>query len=143
MGFRATREDVADKKALWNYLHATHNCCTCGAKGPLEFHHIDPGTKYRSWSHKKHRYRPVEVSYMKTSRYTTPRDFVKEIKKCALVCTDCHRIIEGDVEGEVDLTKLVVVNPYPAIKQLRRAGVLYSGRLLSWDSGNSSPRKPQ
>jgi hypothetical protein len=53
-------------------------CCKCGYSkniAALDFHHIDPLTKEMSWT--KLRLQPWE-------------DVVKELKKCILVCGNCH-----------------------------------------------------
>lgn len=70
-------------------------CMICGYKkhpSVLEFHHIDPATKLfgissggfsRSWS-------SIEA----------------EIKKCILVCANCHREIEMGIYAKDELKKL-------------------------------------
>jgi hypothetical protein len=68
-------------------------CCRCGYSKcyeALEFHHTDPNTKMFDW--KKAR----SVSYDK---------MVAEVKKCNLVCANCHR--------EIHATRSVGVAPTP------------------------------
>lgn len=56
-------------------------CQVCGYNkciGALDFHHIDPSTKEHGWS---------------TLRKQSRKTVLGEIKKCILVCANCHREI--------------------------------------------------
>ena len=136
----ATYQNIKDRKAIWSFIQLTGRCCICGAGSNLEFHHIDPKKKFRKWNRNAGKMRPWSVSDMKTSQIITQQEFIEEIRKCALVCTTCHRIIEGTMEGKVDRTKLVPVNPDHAIRQLAQAGALYSDHSRFLRSGKSWPR---
>ena len=72
-------------------------CCNCGYKkylGALEFHHINPKEKdfVISQSRKKD---------------LTPT-IKKELDKCLLVCSNCHREIHA---GLIDVKKLILKSP--------------------------------
>lgn len=64
-------------------------CTICGEKRPvcIDFHHKDPNTKL----------------FRISSAFSRPRKVVEdEIKKCILLCANCHRIItyEGIINGD-------------------------------------------
>ncbi|PIZ48257.1 hypothetical protein CO180_03375 [candidate division WWE3 bacterium CG_4_9_14_3_um_filter_41_6] len=62
------------------------SCCICGYDkyiGALEFHHIDPNEKEFGLSS-----RGLTRSWEK---------IVEELKKCVLVCSNCHREIHAGV----------------------------------------------
>ena len=62
-------------------------CSACGGEFPnvcYDFHHLDRSTKYK------------EVSCMMTEAY--PKEQIwEELDKCVMVCSNCHRIIERDI----------------------------------------------
>ena len=64
---------------LWKY-HETHPCITCGESDPvvLEFDHIDRKTKKSS------------ISNMLSDICTWER-ISAEIKKCRVLCSNCHK----------------------------------------------------
>jgi hypothetical protein len=64
----------------------SNGCCICGEKELccLDFHHIDPKQKQFLISQVTNR----------TSKYSY-EDIVKEISKCVVVCSNCHRKIHS------------------------------------------------
>lgn len=70
----------------WYYeLKSECMCCLCGESDPicLDFHHINPKTKIAT------------ISSMIKSR--TPRlKILEEIKKCIVLCANCHRKTHKD-----------------------------------------------
>lgn len=57
-------------------------CNCCGQKFPekvLDFHHIDPKNKFMDISHMVSIFKPIE-------------QILDEIKKCELLCANCHRM---------------------------------------------------
>ena len=62
------------------------SCVICGYKkymGALEFHHLDPKKKDFNLAHMK--------------KYTFDEKVKKELDKCILVCSNCHREIHGKI----------------------------------------------
>ncbi len=61
-------------------IKAEQGCCVCGESHSicLDFHHIDPKTKYKM------------VSVLVTSGYSL-KTIQKEIDKCEIICANCHR----------------------------------------------------
>ena len=60
-------------------------CCVCNYNkfpGALEFHHINPEEK------------EFKISRMLTRSF---KETVKELKKCILVCANCHREIHSGI----------------------------------------------
>lgn len=64
-----------------NLVKEKAGCCFCGESCALclDFHHTDSGTK------------EVEVSCVSTGL----KRLIEEIKKCEVVCANCHRKIHG------------------------------------------------
>lgn len=59
-------------------------CCQCGydkCSGALEFHHKDPTTK--------------EMDFAKMISHASRDRLIEEVKKCVLVCANCHREIHA------------------------------------------------
>ncbi len=67
-------------------------CFVCGYdryKGALDFHHIDPTTKLFEIS---------DVFWKKGTRKKITFDMFKiELKKCAVLCANCHREVHGGI----------------------------------------------
>jgi 5-methylcytosine-specific restriction endonuclease McrA len=62
------------------------SCVICGYKkymGALEFHHLNPKEKDFNLAHMK--------------KYTFDEKVKKELDKCILVCSNCHREIHGKI----------------------------------------------
>mgnify|MGYP001607192259 FL=1 len=76
-------------KQLTEYINSfkKNGCVLCGEKfyGALDFHHIDPKQKDKSIA------RATSKAYVK-----------KEIEKCIVLCSNCHRKFHG---GHVDTIK--------------------------------------
>lgn len=70
------------RKKMWD-LKATLKCSQCEEKHPacLEFHHLDPSIKENDIS---------------SLLYTKWEDVEKEIGKCIIVCSNCHRKIHHE-----------------------------------------------
>jgi len=63
-------------------------CCKCGYKkcfAALDFHHIDPEQKEHQWN---------------TLRFQSWDKIVEELKKCILVCKNCHTEIHWELNNE-------------------------------------------
>jgi hypothetical protein len=69
-------------------------CSRCGYNkfiGALEFHHKDPSTKEMTLSsHRLHSFKKCE----------------EELKKCILLCANCHREIHNEMHEEKKLNQL-------------------------------------
>jgi len=67
-------------KEKWNKFKSTLSCIVCGFSHPavIDFHHIDPETK----TDNVHR-------LVQRGRYAAAYE---ELKKCATLCANCHRI---------------------------------------------------
>lgn len=67
-------------KTKWNEFKASLSCIVCGFSHPavIDFHHIDPETK----TDNVHR-------LVQRGRYAAAYE---EVKKCATLCANCHRI---------------------------------------------------
>lgn len=68
-----------------------NRCSACGnmfSNVCYDFHHIDRNTKYK------------EVSCMITEMYSW-EDIEKELDKCIMVCSNCHRLIEEKINGNL------------------------------------------
>lgn len=78
------RERNRQKKAEWDAYKATLSCSYCGFNHPaaIDFHHTDPTTKIAA-VHKLVRNRRFTAAYA-------------EIKKCIVLCANCHRIHHHD-----------------------------------------------
>jgi hypothetical protein len=68
-----------NKRAEWQEFKATFACTVCGFSHPavLDFHHIDR-TNHRSIN-----------KLAKDGKYAQAKE---EIKKCIVLCANCHRI---------------------------------------------------
>lgn len=80
----AERQRIYDRKNAikkWYREYKSNFVCnTCGIKDDLEFHHIDPNTKFK------------DVCRMVTDGYKKER-IMEEMEKCVLLCRKCHDII--------------------------------------------------
>jgi hypothetical protein len=77
---RRTKEACAQQKAQWDAFKRTLKCTKCGFDhiAALDFHHEDPNTKEHN-----------------VNRLISNKRFAKayeEIKKCIVLCANCHRI---------------------------------------------------
>lgn len=80
-----SRQTRRNKRRRWlEQYKSDKKCALCPENyGPcLDFHHKDPKTKKYS------------VSYMITSQFTIEQ-IQEEIKKCVLLCANCHRKLEN------------------------------------------------
>lgn len=81
MGAEAVTKARQKRKADLVYIMGG-KCCLCGydkCQQALEFHHIDKSTKEYGLS---------------SGNCHKLEDDIKEVKKCALVCSNCHKEIE-------------------------------------------------
>lgn len=72
-------------------------CAKCGYNkysGALDFHHIDPSTKERR----------VTASMFYSNSYTIK----KELKKCILVCKNCHYELHSVFRQDINLYKSMI-----------------------------------
>lgn len=81
---RRTKEIKAKEKEAWFTFKATLKCTKCGFShiAALDFHHEDPTTKLGN-----------------VHRFISNGQFAKayeEIKKCIVLCANCHRIHHHD-----------------------------------------------
>ena len=61
------------KKRLYQFMVDKGGCVCCGSKKKLTFHHVDSAEKEGD-----------------ISDFTNPKDIVREVKKCIIVCRKCH-----------------------------------------------------
>ena len=97
---KAVEDDKKYKKrlklkfdAIINKIKTESGCVHCGnnfSDNPqvLDFHHVDPKTK--------------NVSYFFRTSYNQFNKVLKEIKKCIVLCANCHRI---EHHGSLNATK--------------------------------------
>lgn len=81
-------KNIANKAknvAWFNEYKKTLKCARCPEDHPacLEFHHLDPSVKEKS------------VSKMASSTYSRAK-IMKEINKCIVLCSNCHRKLHFD-----------------------------------------------
>jgi hypothetical protein len=79
-----TKASVKKYKEQWRSFKATLACVKCGQNHPatLDFHHIDSSTK--------------EASVNKLIKYRAFKRAMEEVKKCLVLCANCHRIHHHD-----------------------------------------------
>jgi hypothetical protein len=79
-----TTASVKKYKEQWRSFKATLSCVKCGQNHPatLDFHHIDSSTK--------------EASVNKLIKYRAFKRAMEEVKKCVVLCANCHRIHHHD-----------------------------------------------
>jgi len=79
-----TKASVKKYKEEWRSFKATLSCVKCGQNHPatLDFHHIDSSTK--------------EASVNKLIKYRAFKRAMEEVKKCVVLCANCHRIHHHD-----------------------------------------------
>jgi len=79
-----TKASVKKYKEQWRSFKATLSCVKCGQNHPatLDFHHIDSSTK--------------EASVNKLIKYRAFKRAMEEVKKCVVLCANCHRIHHHD-----------------------------------------------
>ena len=80
-----TKETKARERAKWYLYKATLKCVNCGFNNPaaLDFHHEDPSTKEGSVH-----------TYISGGQFAKA---YKELKKCIVLCANCHRIHHHDL----------------------------------------------
>jgi hypothetical protein len=87
--FAKRRDDRRFKLRIWvSELKEGRPCFDCGIEWPyycMEFHHLEPEKKIMSISQM--------VSHCKNKAL-----ILEEIKKCVLLCSNCHRIREHSGE---------------------------------------------
>ena len=76
----ANTANKATHKQKWDEFKATLKCTKCGFNHPaaLDFHHKDPALK-------EHNVHKLLANKQFTKAY-------KEIEKCVVLCSNCHRI---------------------------------------------------
>lgn len=74
------KQRYQDKKSMIQELKAEHKCAKCGEDRGyvLEFHHIDPEEKDET------------IARMTSNNYALDKVY-DEIKKCIVLCANCHR----------------------------------------------------
>ena len=80
---------IKNRDYLWS-LKSDLGCSTCGEKDPrcLEFHHRDPETK----------------RFNLTSHGCRTKSLDDEVKKCIVLCANCHAKLHYDRNKEGELT---------------------------------------
>jgi hypothetical protein len=80
----ATKKSVKKYKDQWRDYKATLSCVKCGQNHPatFDFHHVDRTTK--------------EASINKLIKYRAFKQAMEEVKKCIVLCANCHRIHHHD-----------------------------------------------
>jgi hypothetical protein len=80
----ATRASAKKYKDQWREYKATLACVQCGQNHPatFDFHHIDSATK--------------EASVNKLIKNRAFKRAMEEVKKCVVLCANCHRIHHHD-----------------------------------------------
>lgn len=80
----ASKASAKAYKEQWRNFKATLSCVKCGQNHPatFDFHHIDSSTK--------------EASVNKLLKNRAFKRALEEIKKCVVLCANCHRIHHHD-----------------------------------------------
>ncbi len=80
----ASRASAKAYKDKWRIFKATLACIKCGQNHPatFDFHHIDSTTK--------------ESSVNKLIKNRAFKRAMEEVKKCVVLCANCHRIHHHD-----------------------------------------------
>ena len=75
-----TQERIRGNKKVWDAFKGTLKCTKCGFShaAALDFHHVDPAEKEYS------------ISALVSNKSFTKA--MKEVKKCIVLCANCHRI---------------------------------------------------
>ena len=75
-----TKKGKKEKRAEWYAFKSTLKCTKCGFNHPaaLDFHHTNPEEKEGSVH-----------SYISNGQFAKAR---KELKKCIVLCSNCHRL---------------------------------------------------
>lgn len=76
------------KKKAWREFKETLSCSQCGIKHPavIDFHHTDPKTKIKG----VHEF----------ARMGSYKKAFAEVKKCIVLCANCHRILHYELHKE-------------------------------------------
>jgi 5-methylcytosine-specific restriction endonuclease McrA len=90
------RQHECKKQAV---IYKGGGCKVCGFNdyfGALEFHHLDPKEK--------------DIGFSRMSRRFLTNDMIRELDKCILLCSNCHRmvhagIIEINDQGNIIINK--------------------------------------
>lgn len=92
---KRTQETKKKFRLEWRAFKATLKCTTCGFAHPaaLDFHHEDPSKKEANIH-----------NLLQSGRFTK---VYEEIKKCIVLCANCHRIHHHDerAKKEADAQK--------------------------------------
>lgn len=83
MSTYSTVKKAIKKRREWLDTYKNKPCNRCGNKFPsyvMDFHHVNPDTKRFNLS----------AGIFRHSR----ESILEELKKCILLCANCHRIIE-------------------------------------------------
>lgn len=107
MSSQATSDFRRNRKV--NLIHICGDkCCICGYSksiAALEFHHINPADK--------------EYGISSKGTCHNIRTDIAEIKKCILLCANCHREVENHEYDDVDLWQYQVFNEEEAEKLIQ------------------------
>lgn len=84
---------VAENKASLNDIKSSLGCAACGEREPccLDFHHLESDSK--------------EFSIASGRHYCLDR-LLREVAKCAVLCSNCHRKLHFGVDLKVELTAI-------------------------------------
>jgi hypothetical protein len=82
-------------KNVVNNIKAKYKCCCCGFDNPicLDFHHLDSSKK------------DFNIAHLVTRKNKS--DLVKEINKCVVVCSNCHRLVH---DGQIKVVEEFICN---------------------------------
>ena len=89
------KEAKKTQRQKWALFKASLSCQNCGFSHPqaLDFHHVDP--------------KPGDQKvYILVGRGRIRAAF-EEIKKCAVLCSNCHRMLHNDPEFEKQVIKKI------------------------------------
>lgn len=84
----AQEKRIAKRRSILENAGLITNCVICGfpkeKKAAIDFHHVDPSTKYRDIS---------------DFRVISPEEYIEEARKCVCLCANCRRLYHtGDEE---------------------------------------------
>ena len=83
------------QRQKWAIFKSTLSCQNCGFSHPqaLDFHHLDP--------------QPGDKKVYVLVGHGRIRAAFEEIKKCAVLCSNCHRMLHNDPEFEKMVVKKI------------------------------------
>lgn len=109
------------RKARRDDVKATLACVVCGENEPvcMDFHHLDPTKK------------EFNISYM-FSRGLSLESVLKEIEKCVVLCSNCHRKYHAGVLAHDTLPPIEEFNELKKLGRIESEEEYMHPQLSLW-----------